>query len=619
MDLGSNHKRRWGIAQALVLLVVIVLTPFILLEVYRGVQDIQRRRDSVTQQAEAQASTAAAATDDFLSFTERFLASLAGAPALQNLDTNGANALFQSVRAQNPTYENIFLVSLKGTQVASTEPSVSDPQVTTRSYFQQALSTGRMAVSGVLAWPGTGRSAVVLAYPVNAANGSPVGVLAFVLNISRLSTVIGYSQLPPNSIVLLAQEDGVILAANNEPTTWVGHTLKSFGPFSKQTDRRTTGTAASKMFDGVQRVVGFQAIARAPWIAVAGIPQAEVDAQISRSVERISEEIALAVLATVLLTWIMVRRVVTPIRTLAIGAKSFASGQLDHRIPVERRDELGDLSAALNSMAASLEQRLEEEAEHATALRQLNQLQAEFVATASHELRTPVTAIRSYAEALMRPDIGDEQIRQECLAGIERSSARLARLVQTLLDVSRIDNGQIPVKLGPVDAAATVQAAIEQSVSQAEHAVRVHAPAGLAPMLADRDRLEDVLANLLSNAVKYSPPDAPLDVAIKQTGDRIEIRVRDYGEGIAADELERVFDRFYQVQTGMARRTGGSGLGLYIARAYVTAMSGQIWAESEPQQGSTFIVALPVAPIETNAPGEEQVDEPYAGRARGRR
>lgn len=599
-----DRRRHWGITQSLVLLIVIVLTPFILLEIYRGVQDVQRRSDTVTQQAVSQAASASAAVDDYLSFTERFLASLAGAPAVRALDGPGADALFQSVRAQNPSFDNIFLVSNTGAQRASTEPSVSDPNITQRPYFQQALSGGRMAISDVLAARGTGHSAVVLAYPVTAADGSSLGVLALVLDIARLSTVIGYNQLPVGSVVLLAQENGAIIAASTDPTTWVGQSLVGFGPFQAGVERQATGTTEGRMLDQVRRVVGFRSIARAPWIAVAGIPRAEVSAEAGRSLTRVSEEIALAALVTIVLGWIMLRRVVAPIRVLDAGASALAAGQFDHRIPLRRQDELGDLSDALNGMAAALSQRLEEEAAHAEALLNLNRRQTEFVATASHELRTPITAIRSYAEALLRPDIADEAIRRECLAGITRSSARLARLVQTLLDVSRIDSGNISVYVTAVDAAAVARAVVTHVVTQTGRSVTIAAPADLPPVLADADLLEDALANLVDNAVKFSPQGTQVCTTLLCQGSRLTISVQDLGEGIAPEDLARIFDRFYQIQTDMARRTRGAGLGLYIARGYIAAMGGQLWAESNPAQGSRFVISLP-ALVEDDVQHEE--------------
>jgi signal transduction histidine kinase len=287
-------------------------------------------------------------------------------------------------------------------------------------------------------------------------------------------------------------------------------------------------------------------------------------------------------------------------------------------VPLKRNDELGDLADSLNQMAASLERRIEEEEAHARALRDLNRLQAEFVATASHELRTPVTAIRTYAEALMRPDIADPEIERECLEGIDRASDRLVRLAKSLLDVSRIDRGQVPVVLGPVDAVATINDAAAQADLGGNGAiVHVDVPIDLPLVRADADRLEDVLANLIGNACKFSPPEAAVVVRARRIGNDVEITVEDRGPGIPAWEHERIFDRFYQVQRGADRLAGGSGLGLYIARGYISAMDGRIWVKSTPGHGSTFAVALPVDLVAESQRTKGRENAGIAGAARG--
>jgi signal transduction histidine kinase len=590
MRMPRGH--RWGIAQALAGLILVALLPFVALELFRGAEDVGRRREAVVAQALAQASEEAETMDDYLRFTERFLATLADTPAVRSLNAAEAEALLHAVRNHNPNYVNVFLLDAQGRQIASTVPAVSDPSAAERPYFQQALETGRIALSPVLTE--YGRAVVVLAYPVMADGHTPVGVVAVALNIARLSSVIGFVGLPRGSVVLLVQRDGTVIAAD-EPEAWVGRSLAGSSLLATA-QSRTKGTATAVLPDGVRRVVGFQALTRAPWLLVAAIPQSEVDAEARRSLVRAGQQFALVALATALLAWAVLRRIVLPIRVVVDGARAFAAGYLNRRIPLRRRDELGDLVEALNTMASTLQRQMEEQAAHAAALQELHRLQTEFVATASHELRTPVTAIRSYAEALLRPDITDPALRQECLQGIDRSSARLAALVRTLLDVSRIDSGRIPVTPRAVDAEAATRAAIAQAAPQSPERVRLAVMPDVPPVRADPERLEDILANLIANACAYSPPDAPVEVRIARDGTAaVAIAVQDQGVGIPEAEQERIFERFYQVQRGPERRSGGSGLGLYIARAYAEAMGGRIHVRSRPGQGSTFTVTLPAA------------------------
>jgi signal transduction histidine kinase len=612
---GDRH-RRWGIGGVLGGLVLISLVPFVLLEAYRGALQVRDRREAVARQAAGQLEEEAETLTDFLRFTERYLATLAADPAIRTLDTPRIDAYFQEVRALNPNYENIFLLSLTGEQLASTAPLISDPDAAERPYFQEALRSGRMALSDALVWQDTERSVVVFAQPVTGQNGQPVAVLCVALNLARLSSVIGYVALPKDSVVLLVQRDGTVIAASESPVPWVGRTVAGTRVFADSLTR-WRGTSSSVLADDVPRVIAFQSMQHVPWLLMAGVPRTEVDAALRETIWLVGVQLALAGLATAAISWIVLRRVVIPIRMLSEGARAFAAGFLNRRVPLRRRDELGDLADSLNSMAAALDHRLEEEAAHAQALRDLNRLQTEFVATASHELRTPVTAIRTYAEALMRPDLTDEATRRECLDGIDRSSERLARLVRTLLDVSRIDSGRVTLTLEPVDVGAVARAAVAQAApDNGGHDVTIDVPSDLPQALADADRLEDVLANVIGNARKFSPPGAPVRVQAQIADSNLQLAIEDRGAGIPADELERVFDRFYQVHRGADRRAGGSGLGLYIARAYVTAMHGRIWVESTPGVGSTFFVTLPVASGGGSAT-QERADAEPAGVAPG--
>ena len=339
-----------------------------------------------------------------------------------------------------------------------------------------------------------------------------------------------------------------------------------------------SGTTVVRMPDGIERLVAYEPAKSTSWSVVAGIPQAEVNTVLREILLRIGEEVALAALATVLLAWLMLRRIVMPIRVLSDGAHAFANGLLDRRIPIRRGDELGALADALNSMAVALQARLDKEAAHAEALEALNRLQVEFVATASHELRTPVTAIRTYAEALLRPDIEDEEIRRECLEGIDHSSSRLAQLARALLDVSRIDSDRIRVNLGPVDAAAMIQAAIAQTDPRADYDIVVQADASLPRVWADAERLEDVLANVIGNAVKFSLPRSPVIVDTRSAGAELIISIRDQGPGIPPRSYRAfliAFIRSTAVPTGApAARALDSILPAPMCRRW-TAVSGQ--------------------------------------------
>jgi signal transduction histidine kinase len=228
-------------------------------------------------------------------------------------------------------------------------------------------------------------------------------------------------------------------------------------------------------------------------------------------------------------------------------------------------------------------------------LTQLDRLKDEFVSLVSHELRAPLTNINASVELLLAEDPPAKS--RAKLEIIGQEAQRLTRLVQSVLDVSRIQAGRLELLTAPVEPAALCRAAIARQ--PADRPWRLDVARGTPPVLADAERVPEVLGNLLDNAVKYSEPGTAVDLSVRPLGeDEVLFAVADHGIGIAPDELARIFERFHRVERGDARDTYGHGLGLYIARRLVEAHGGRMWAESTPGTGSTFLFTLPVAPEE---------------------
>src|SRR3954470_20149076 len=228
-------------------------------------------------------------------------------------------------------------------------------------------------------------------------------------------------------------------------------------------------------------------------------------------------------------------------------------------------------------------------------LREFDRLKDEFIAIVSHELRTPLTSVYGAALTLEGQQL-DEQRRRELLEIISTEAARLSRLLDDILWVSRLDSGRVRPSIMPVQALPLTAEIVE--------ATRTHLPEGLSLELvhdvdvpevaADPDKLRQVLVNLVENAVKYSRSGVIL-VRVASHYGTVRFSVRDEGPGIPSGQQERIFEKFYRLDPNMTQGVGGTGLGLYICRELVAAMSGDIWVESAPGQGSTFSFELPVA------------------------
>lgn len=282
-----------------------------------------------------------------------------------------------------------------------------------------------------------------------------------------------------------------------------------------------------------------------------------------------------------------------PLEDLVAAAGRLAAGDRSTRVAVGGLAETATLGAAFNEMAAQLE--LEESRRD-----ELDQLKDDFVLTASHELRSPLTSVQGFAELLMieRDKLTPRQA--ETVEIIVDNCRHLVRLLNDLLDLARSDAGRLTVKPTPTDVAGLIEDAVRTMRAQTE-ASNQHLTAELEPDLpevhAESDRIRQVLVNLLTNAHEYSPEGASIRLTAAARGAEVEIDVTDNGPGIPKDQLDRIFDRFTRGDAGLTQRVGGTGLGLAIAKSLIELHGGTISAASVEGEGSTFTITLPaVAP-----------------------
>ncbi|NWJ44839.1 MAG: GAF domain-containing protein [Chloroflexi bacterium] len=232
-------------------------------------------------------------------------------------------------------------------------------------------------------------------------------------------------------------------------------------------------------------------------------------------------------------------------------------------------------------------------------LKELDRVKDEFVSIASHEIRTPLALIKGYASTLLRAEqlkLSPEK-EQRFINGIDEASNRLITLIDNLLSVSRIESGRFRINPQPVNAREAINHAVSTFQGQlGNHELELDLVHDEARARCNRDQFEQVIINLVSNAIKYSPEGAKISISTRRidNGEKVEIRVSDQGSGIAQEHLMRIFEKFYRVETGLTRKTQGTGLGLYICKNIITSYGGEIWAESAVGQGTTFVITLQV-------------------------
>jgi len=299
--------------------------------------------------------------------------------------------------------------------------------------------------------------------------------------------------------------------------------------------------------------------------------------------------IVLALLLGFVLSWSLIG----PIQRIDSRLAAIASGNFSGHVDVTNRDELGALAANVNRMNDEL-QRLYRELETASRHK------SEFLANMSHELRTPLNAIIGFSQVLRDGLFGEVNAKQEeYLEDILTSGHHLLALINDVLDLSKVEAGQVQLELAPF----SIEDALERGVSMVrEQATRngvqvtLHANGGLHVVTGDERRVRQVIFNLLSNAVKFTSAGGSVDVTATRANGEVRVSVADTGPGITEDDLGRIFEEFQQTEAG-ARQHEGTGLGLALSKRFVEMHGGRIWCDSEVGKGSTFVFTIPSAAV----------------------
>jgi signal transduction histidine kinase len=279
---------------------------------------------------------------------------------------------------------------------------------------------------------------------------------------------------------------------------------------------------------------------------------------------------------------LLLRQILRPLGEIAESSRRIAEGRYDERVTVPASDELATVARSFNAMAVSLEQ--------------IEQQRVALIGNVAHELRTPLTGIEGYLEGLVDGVFPPEPA---TFVEMQYEVRRLHRLVEDLQTLSHVEAGQVRLQLADVDLAAVARRVVEQLRPQSTaNCLEVVAASDGRPLVVrgDPDRLAQILLNLIGNALRYTPEGGCITVRLAGGEEQVRAEVVDTGVGIAADDLPLIFERFYRVDRSRSRASGGSGIGLTIARHLAWAMGGDLTAASAgPGRGSTFTLTLPRA------------------------
>lgn len=279
---------------------------------------------------------------------------------------------------------------------------------------------------------------------------------------------------------------------------------------------------------------------------------------------------------------LLARGMTSPLRDMASATRAMARGEYDRRVVESSRDEVGELARAFNRMAAELAE--------------VDRMRKDLIANVSHELRTPLTALQATLENIVD---GVAPADQATLQTMHAQTQRLGRLVEQLLDLSRLESGSVPLNLQPFAVRPMLEQTVRESRLSPDRGDRIAIRLAVEPadlvIVGDAERVHQVVTNILHNALRHSPSDGSIEVVARTNSDGVRIEVLDEGPGIPSEEAGRVFERFYRSDQARTSRDGGSGLGLAIAKWIVDMHGGDIRAEPRTPRGCRMVVTLPKA------------------------
>ncbi|HJZ71868.1 MAG TPA: ATP-binding protein [Vicinamibacterales bacterium] len=397
----------------------------------------------------------------------------------------------------------------------------------------------------------------------------------------------------------LIDRKGQVLIPPSMPAT----DLPASVPLARAIDQCLTGDSAEVLsgdapghgvLAGLQPVTAFN-----DGCVITSLDYAEALEPINRLERLVVVGAAVLIVLAMVVSWIIARTITTRLASLAAAASQIEGGRFDTPIPRGGPAEVRQLGRALSRMAKAVGDLVQREKEARLEAETANRTKDDFLGTLSHELRTPLTAIVGWVSMLRQRKL-DPAREEHALRVIERSARTEARLVEDLLDVTRIVNGQMRLKITEVSMIGVVDAAMEAVRPAAELkgvALNRHVEGDVATVVGDPHRLQQIVWNLLANSVRFTTRGGRVDVTLRPVGTTTELSVSDTGIGIAPELLPHVFERFRQGDTGTMRAHGGLGLGLAIVRHLVELHGGTVRAQSDGEgHGSSFTVVLPAAP-----------------------
>ena len=600
----------------LLILVLGAVLPVLAFSAVMAVMFWRQQRDAFEKRYLERVRAMSIALDRELQGHIRMLQVLSQSDYLAAGDMRGFYEQARRVQAQQSDWSTVALMDVTGVPVFNLRRPFGAPlpvSALDAALLARVATSGRPAVSPLVKGSVTGVYTAVIV-PVTTRGASRLLLVA----IDSVTWFRFLSSIPviSGATMTLLDQNGIVIARTLNPDRWVGQRAS---PLLYAKSRETPEAAYRNIgLEGQWFYTAHSRSAISGWTVATGVPVADVERELRGSTIAMTTGAALMALLAVALALVFGRRIARPVSALAGAAAALERGEPPPPSTTSAIAEVADVTHAFDAAAQRLRARetalraseaesarlaaerarlLDNERAAREDAEMANRLKDEFLATLSHELRTPLTAVLGWAR-MLRSGHGDEKSLERGLASIERNATAQARLVDDLLDVSRIVSGKMRLDIRVVDLPAVVESAVE-AVRPAASAKQIRLQTSLdplaGPVVGDPDRLQQIVWNLVSNSVKFTPREGQVQVRLARSDAHVDIVVSDSGQGMAPDVVPHVFERFRQADSSSTRAHGGLGLGLALVKHLVELHGGSVAAQSAgPGQGATFAVRLPI-------------------------
>ncbi|HJQ64058.1 MAG TPA: ATP-binding protein [Burkholderiales bacterium] len=578
----------------LLLLTLATLLPVAIFAAVVGVLLVDSQRDTFRRGAEERTLAVLTALEVQLRSSISILEALAVSPVLDASGFESFRAIATSVLSTQRDWRTVNLALPSGQQIMnlSRPEGAALPMIPVEDgSIARVIEAKRPALGDMVVGPTTGKWDFAVRVPI-LRDGAVKYILSAVVDPSAIYDLLRTQNLPKDWV-------GVVLDRNNRIVARTRDPEKSLAQLGSQSLRDALTVSDSGWFHGttIEGTVVYTPYRRSEitgWVFAMGIPAYVLEQAGKRAQTILGSGLLMALALAFALALIVGRRISEPIRSLAAATQAMGHGEpitLPQDVPV---DEVGTLSTALREAARAISERQTLIEREKDALRAADRSKDEFLAMLSHELRTPLAALTTAAH-VMRVAGKDDERGTQARGVIERQTRHMARLVEDLLDVSRVSLGKATLQRETFDLSEVVESVVAawRAAKRFDGHDFSHATASVW-IDADRTRIEQIVTNLLDNALKFTPAGRKISVSVRQAGGEALLQVSDEGEGLTPEAMNRVFEPFVQGEQGLDRHKGGMGIGLALVKRLSEMHGGTVLVASRgPGRGTVFTVRLP--------------------------